>query len=89
MADPPKYDLDLWRVHDTENNCGIMIRTNNGTVFYCEFDPSDFVRSPSITEQYFKCINLLRSGKDELNNLYEDEVLAWLNVTNAFKPLIL
>ncbi|KAI0432103.1 hypothetical protein F5Y09DRAFT_329919 [Xylaria sp. FL1042] len=49
-------------------------------------DPSHFLRSPQVTEQYFKCINLLRSGDEEQNDFYMDDVFEWFS--DSFVTLI-
>ncbi|KAJ4220652.1 hypothetical protein NW760_011819, partial [Fusarium oxysporum] len=58
-----RHDLAYWQVHDTEDDCDLIIRSNSGHVFYCHICPSQFIRSPTITEQYFKCLELLRTGE--------------------------
>lgn len=85
MAAKPFHDLALWQVHQTEG-CDLIIRSNYGYVFYCHIDPCDFIRSPSIRKQCFKCVEILRSGEVELDNFYEDDAFEWLQ--NCFEPLI-
>ncbi|KAF5561840.1 serine threonine kinase [Fusarium phyllophilum] len=80
------YDIALWQVHDTENDCDLIIRSNSGYVFYCHICPSQFIRSPSVAAQYFKCLQLLRSGEVEIDDFYEDDAFEWL--LGCFEPLI-
>ena len=80
------YDLVLWQVHKTENDCDIIIRTNNGRAFYCHICPSQFRRSPRATKQYFQCLDLLRSGEEEKDGFYMEDACDWLS--KPFEPLI-
>ncbi|KAF9760870.1 hypothetical protein IL306_004079 [Fusarium sp. DS 682] len=86
MNGKPFHDLALWQVHQTEEDCDLIIRSNYGYVFYCHIDPCHFIRSPSITETYFKCVEILRSGEVEVDDFYEEDVFEWLQ--NCFEPLI-
>ncbi|KAF5254509.1 hypothetical protein FANTH_767 [Fusarium anthophilum] len=73
-----RYDIALWQVHDTENDCDLVIRSNSGHVFYCHICPSQFIRSPSVASQYFKCLLLLRTGEVEIDDFYEEDAFEWL-----------
>ncbi|KAF5554725.1 serine threonine kinase [Fusarium napiforme] len=81
-----RYDIALWQVHDTQNDCDLIIRSNSGHVFYCHICPSQFVQSPALTTQYFKCLQHLRSGEVEIGDFYEDDAFEWL--LGCFEPLI-
>ncbi|KAG4293577.1 hypothetical protein FPRO06_00162 [Fusarium proliferatum] len=81
-----RYDIALWQVHHTENDCDLIIRSNSGHVFYCHICPSQFIRSPSVAAQYFKCLQLLRSGEVELDDFYEEDAFEWL--LGCFMPFI-
>ncbi|KAJ6442405.1 hypothetical protein O9K51_05964 [Purpureocillium lavendulum] len=87
MVRPPRYDIAVWQIHDTEDDCEFVIRTNNGRAFYCTVLPSEFRQSPQVTEQYFKCLDLLRSGEEEIDDFYIEDALEWLS--RAFEPLVL
>lgn len=88
MDNSPKYDIALWETHETEDDCSFIIRTDNGRAFYCEISPSQFHRSPLAKEQYFKCLNLLRSGEevDEEDDFYLEDACGWLS--KPFQPLV-
>ncbi|KJZ70587.1 hypothetical protein HIM_10016 [Hirsutella minnesotensis 3608] len=86
MEKSRNYDVALWLTHEIEDDCSLIIRTNHGQAFYCEISPSQFLRSPKILEQYFKCLNLLRSGEEEMGDYYLDDACEWL--AKAFEPLI-
>ncbi|KAF5633814.1 serine threonine kinase [Fusarium tjaetaba] len=80
------YDIALWQVHDTENDCDLIIRSNSGHVFYCHICPHQFAQSLGVTVQYFKCLQLLRSGEVQINDFYEEDAFEWL--LGCFEPLI-
>ncbi|KAK2048014.1 hypothetical protein LZ31DRAFT_573524 [Colletotrichum somersetense] len=86
MANPPIYDIARWQVHETEDDCDLIIRTNNGRAFYCTISPSHFHRSPELTDQYFKCLHLLRSGEEEQDGFYIEDAYDWLS--KLFEPLV-
>ncbi|KAI5868161.1 hypothetical protein GGS23DRAFT_591956 [Durotheca rogersii] len=67
------YGIAFWQTHRTEDDCELAIRTSNGRVFYCRFDPSQFHRSPSTTKLYFKCLNTLRSEEEEIDGFYVED----------------
>jgi len=86
MVKASHYDIDFWQTHHTENDIDLILQTNNGPLFYWHLDQSRFCRSPKVTEQYFKCLEILRSGEEELNDFYLDEACDWL--MKPFEPLI-
>ncbi|KAI1752088.1 hypothetical protein F4782DRAFT_501924 [Xylaria castorea] len=86
MEKESHFDIALYQTHETENDCDLIFRTNNGRVFYCHLCPSQFIRSPKITEQYFKCINLFRSGEEYIDDFFLDDAWEWLSA--VFEPLI-
>lgn len=86
MEKSTHWDVALWSVHVTEEDCQLIIRTNNGYAFYCRIDPPNCHRSPKFAEQYFKCLNLLRFGEEEQDDFYLDEALDWLS--KPFEPFI-
>ncbi|KAK7415147.1 hypothetical protein QQX98_006091 [Neonectria punicea] len=77
-AETAHYDVALWWTHVTDNDCDLVIRTNNGWLFDCHFDPERFCRSPDVTAQYFKCLNMLRSGDEEVDDFYLEDACDWL-----------
>ncbi|KAK2591304.1 hypothetical protein QQS21_011022 [Conoideocrella luteorostrata] len=81
MDNAQKYDVSLWEIHETEDDCTLVIRTDNGRVFYCQISPTNFHRSPQLKEQYFKCLSLLRSREepDEEGDFYLEDACDWLS----------
>ncbi|KDN65756.1 hypothetical protein CSUB01_07537 [Colletotrichum sublineola] len=86
MENLPLYDIARWQVHETEDDCDLVIRTSNGRAFYCTISPSQFHRSPKLTDQYFKCLHLLRSGGEEQDDFYIEDACDWLS--KLFEPLL-
>lgn len=89
MGNTPIYDVALWETHETENDCTLVIRTDNGRIFYCEISPKQFHQSPLAKKQYFKCLNLLRSGEEVDENdedFYLEDACDWLS--KPFKPVV-
>lgn len=68
-----------------KTDCTLVIRTDNGRVFYCQISSSRFHQSPAIKNQDFRCLNLLRSGEEE-DDLYMEDACDWLS--KPFEPLI-
>ena len=89
MTRVPHFGVGYWQVHDVKDDCSVIIRANNGVVFYCEIHPSHFVRSPSVARQYSRCQSLVRScgAQDDLDGFYHDDAEEWL--LKAFEPLVL
>ncbi|KAF3063021.1 hypothetical protein CFAM422_010303 [Trichoderma lentiforme] len=81
----PHWDVALWETHETEGDCTLVIRTDNGRAFYCQISPSRFHQSPTIKDQYFRCLNLLHSS-DEEDDFYMEDACDWLS--KPFEPLI-
>jgi len=81
MAIPLNYNIVLRQTHETEDDCRLIIRTNNGRVFYCHIDLLQFHYSPGVTEQYLKCLMTLRAAmpvraKHKLTRIKRSEVSA-------------
>lgn len=82
-----RYDIAVSQVQETEEDCELIVRTNTAKVFYCSILPSNFVRSPQVTTQYLKCLEILRSGDEEIDDFYLEDAYGWL--LQAFAPLVL
>jgi hypothetical protein len=57
----------------------------NGKVFYINISPFHFHNSPVITAQYLKYAELIRSGEEEIDGVWDTDVYEW--VTRSFEPL--
>ncbi|KAJ3541495.1 hypothetical protein NM208_g4584 [Fusarium decemcellulare] len=87
MIEGARYDIDFWQVHETEQDCTVAIRSTCGQIFYCYICPSQFLQSPTVAKQYFKCLELFRSGEEEIDDFDEQDAYDWLLA--AFEPVIL
>ncbi|KAL7955574.1 hypothetical protein V8C34DRAFT_327097 [Trichoderma compactum] len=54
MNQSPHWDVALWETHETEDDCTLVIRTDNGRAFYCQISPSRFRQSPMFQDEYFR-----------------------------------
>ncbi|KAL6692968.1 hypothetical protein J3F84DRAFT_401524 [Trichoderma pleuroticola] len=72
MDNSPHWDVAIWETHETEDDCTLVIRTNNGRAFYCQISPSRFHQSPTFI-----------SEEDEF---YMEDACDWLS--KPFEPLI-
>ncbi|KAJ0165657.1 hypothetical protein CTA2_10474 [Colletotrichum tanaceti] len=86
MEKPPHYDIALWQIHKTEDDCDLIIRTTNGQTFCCTISPFHFDQSPKLTEQYHECLGLLRSKEKEQHGFYVED--ACESMFKLFGPLI-
>lgn len=87
MKNGAHYDIAVWQVHETEGNCELVIRTNNGIAFLL---PNSSLQLPPLLSHYgavLQCLNLLRSGEEEIDDFYEEDAHGWLS--KSFKPLIM
>lgn len=81
------YDVAFWWTHVTEEDCDLIVRSNNGWLFNCHLSSSQSCRLPEVTEHYFKCLNMLRSGQEEMDDFYLEDACDWL--LQHFEPLIM
>lgn len=86
MARTFYHDITQWWTHVTEQDCHLVVRTNNGWLFDCYLDPARFWHLPEVKEQYLKCLTMLRSGEEEMNDFYLEDACDW--VLQPFEPLI-
>ncbi|KAL2752069.1 hypothetical protein ACRALDRAFT_2114208 [Sodiomyces alcalophilus JCM 7366] len=80
----PDY-FESYLTSDRDDDCEITIR-HRGKAIYLRFSPSQFQESPKALEHYLRCLELLRSGEEVIDDLYEDEAQEWL--VKPFEPLI-
>ncbi|KAK2924448.1 hypothetical protein FoTM2_014725 [Fusarium oxysporum f. sp. vasinfectum] len=86
MKSNANFDFTRWEVHDTETDCNLIFRSTLGQVFYCHINPDKFIDSPTILGQYLKCLQILRTGEQEIDGFYDEDAYEWL--TQSFAPLI-
>ncbi|KAH7199193.1 hypothetical protein BKA60DRAFT_583138 [Fusarium oxysporum] len=86
MKSNANFDFTRWEVHDTETDCNLIFRSTLGQVFYCHINPDKFIDSPTVLGQYLKCLQILRTGEQEIDGFYDEDAYEWL--TQSFAPLI-
>ncbi|KAK1589863.1 uncharacterized protein LY79DRAFT_516879 [Colletotrichum navitas] len=77
MKNLPFYDIARWQVHETEDDCDLIIQTNNRQAFYCTVFPSNFQRSLQLTDQWTKSYR--PSDVEILYNRSEDVLIKRLH----------
>lgn len=87
MAGSPLYVDDWSSVHRTKEDCTILVRSNNGSAFYCNVDPVQFVDSPQFKGLYLECLEILRGGPGKEDGIcYKEDATEWL--LEPFMPLM-
>ncbi|KAF5701582.1 pre-mRNA-splicing factor rse-1 [Fusarium globosum] len=72
--------------HDKYDAYIILTSSDNTLVMSVGDEVEQFIQSPFVAAQYFKCLQLLRSGEVELDDFYEEDAFEWL--LGCFEPLI-
>ncbi|KAL7919974.1 hypothetical protein ACQKWADRAFT_299807 [Trichoderma austrokoningii] len=72
------YDVALWLTHVTDEDCDLIVRTNNGWLFDCNLHTRQFRKLPEMKHQYLTCLELLRSCEEEIDGFYLEDALDWL-----------
>ncbi|CAJ0551308.1 Ff.00g112380.m01.CDS01 [Fusarium sp. VM40] len=86
MKSNAEFAVTRWEVHETETDCNLIIRSTSGQVFYCHINPDKFIDSPTVLEQYLKCLKILQTGEQEIDDFYDDDAYEWLS--QSFATLI-
>ncbi|KAH7231400.1 uncharacterized protein BKA55DRAFT_582690 [Fusarium redolens] len=86
MKSNANFDFTRWEVHETETDCNLIFRSTLGQVFYCHINPDKFIDSPTVLGQYLKCLQILRTGEQEIDDFYDEDAYDWLS--QSFAPLI-
>jgi hypothetical protein len=61
-------------IHD--NDTELTVRSN-GKLFYIHISPSHFRNSPATTAQYLAYLEVLRSGEEQIDGLFESDFYEW------------
>ena len=81
------HDVARREHRECKDDCQFTIRTNNGYVFYCQISPAQFLKSPQVTNQYFRCLEVLRFGdKGGLDDVSLQDAYEWLS--GLLEPII-
>jgi hypothetical protein len=86
MIKRPNYFVVSNLTSASDDDCEITVR-RNGKIFYIQISPINFRNSPCNSAQYLKYLEVLRSGEEEIDEIYEDDVYDW--ATQPFEPLFI
>ncbi|TWU70585.1 hypothetical protein ED733_001085 [Metarhizium rileyi] len=79
MATLLRYEIEHYvtSIRENDHHARFTVR-RNGKVFYIEISPSNFVNSPVMTNKYLSYLEVLKSGREELDDIYDTDVYEWL-----------
>lgn len=87
MASPPAYQIEYHSTSIDEDDRDAMFKIRrNGKVFHIQISPCTFVNSPAMTEKYLACIEVLRSGKEVMGDIFDTDVYEW--IVKPCEPLL-
>lgn len=69
---------------DRDNDAELIVRCN-GKLFYIQISPSHFYNSPQTAVKYLAYLEVLRSGEEQIDGLFESDFNKW--ATLPFEPL--
>lgn len=88
MSDLPKHRIEY---HSTGMDADDLIAhfkvRRNGKVFYIKVLPDNFVNSPEMTKKYLIYLEVLWSGEEVIDDVYDTDVYEWL--MTPFKSFLL
>lgn len=78
IATPPNstYSVISHTTSVDDNNTELILRCN-GKVFYIHILPSRFHNSSATTTEYFTYLEVLRSGEEQIDGVFEDDFYEW------------
>jgi hypothetical protein len=87
MAALPRYEMEYHITSMTEGDDDATFTVRrNGKRFYIEISPSNFVNSPATTQKYKSYLEVLQSGEEVLDDIYDIDVYDW--VMAPFGPFL-
>ncbi|UKZ64951.1 uncharacterized protein TrAtP1_006155 [Trichoderma atroviride] len=88
MAALPRYEMEyhITSMLEGDDDATFTAR-RNGKIFYIETSPLNFVNSPAATHKYKSYLEVLQSGEEVLNEIYDIDVYDW--VMAPFEPLLI
>lgn len=60
-----------------DDDCELTVR-RNGKLFLLRVSPTQIHASPEVSEYYYKCLKVLKSGEEVVDDVFDDEALEWL-----------
>lgn len=79
----PRHRITTWQTHNTEKDINFAIHIETGWVIYADIDPSYFLNSPLLLQEYHHCLEALRDNSEEMDGA---EALEWL--TRPFEQVV-
>lgn len=79
------YVVESYRTSDRDEDCELIVR-RPGQLIFLRLSPTQFQASPQLTTYYHRCLNVLHSGEEIIDDLFDDEAREWL--VNPFEPLV-
>ncbi|PTB37665.1 hypothetical protein M441DRAFT_82761 [Trichoderma asperellum CBS 433.97] len=79
MAALPRYEMEyhITSIVKGDDDATFTVR-RNGKVFYIEISPSNFVNSPAMAKKYRSYLEVLKSGEEVLDQVYDTDVYEWV-----------
>lgn len=75
----PKYKVEHYSISIDEDDYDARFSVRrNGKVFYISTSPSYFSNSPLTIEKYFKYIDVLKSGEEVVDDVFDTDVYEWV-----------
>ncbi|KAI1077214.1 hypothetical protein F5B20DRAFT_277353 [Whalleya microplaca] len=72
----PRYEVEYAITSLNDDDAMSQVR-RNGKVFYIHVSPSQFVNSPATTEKYLLYLEVLRSGEEVIDDVFDTDVYDW------------
>ncbi|KAI8946290.1 hypothetical protein F4801DRAFT_565063 [Xylaria longipes] len=79
----PRYEVEYHITSDRDDDAVFKVR-RNAKAFYIRVFPSQFVNSPVTTKKYLSYLEVLRSGEEVIDDIFDTDVLDW--ATRPFEP---
>jgi serine/threonine protein kinase len=80
----PEFFVTTYLISDHDNDCELTVR-GNGKLFYVRISSSGLQNSPNVLKKYLKYLEVLRSGEEQVDGVFDDEFYEW--VIQLFTPL--
>lgn len=86
MTPSLRYEIEhhITSIREDDQDATFTVR-RNGKVFYINISPSNFVNSPIMTSKYLSYLEVLKSGEEVFNDIYDTDVYEW--IMQPFEPL--
>lgn len=79
MTETPRYRIEgiLTNTRSDDYKARFSVR-RNGKVFYINISPTQFIKSPNMTEKYMSYLEVLKSGEEVIGDIYDTDVYEWV-----------